>query len=137
MSAPDRLTEAAWCGRRAAHEGRVAAWIGPVLARARRAEKHPVEDFLFTYYSHRPAQLRRWHPGAGVLLQGPEALPRLEWPHYGQASAPGVSSAACGVGVDVDGLVRRRGDALRHVQRLLAATASRPPHLGCFGLHEW
>ena len=22
-----------------------------------------MEDFLFTYYSHRPAQLRRWHPG--------------------------------------------------------------------------
>ena len=30
--------------------------------------KHPVHDFLFTYYSQRPAQLRRWHPGYGVGL---------------------------------------------------------------------
>ena len=29
---------------------------------------HPVEDFLFTYYSYRPASLRRWHPGLGVEL---------------------------------------------------------------------
>ena len=26
---------------------------------------------------------------------------------------------------------------MRHVQALLAATGSRPAHLGCFGLHEW
>ena len=33
----------------------------------RRADgrRHPVDDFLFTYYSHRPAALRRWHPGYG------------------------------------------------------------------------
>ena len=30
--------------------------------------KHPVHDFLFTYYSFRPAQLRRWSPGYGVVL---------------------------------------------------------------------
>ena len=31
---------------------------------------HPVHDFLFTYYSQRPAALRRWHPGYGVALAG-------------------------------------------------------------------
>jgi len=38
---PDRET------RRAAHEARVDAWIEPHLARRKRGEKHPVEDFLF------------------------------------------------------------------------------------------
>ena len=27
-------------------------------------------DFLFTYYSLRPRQLRVWHPGFGVVLGG-------------------------------------------------------------------
>src|SRR5205814_8412397 len=29
---------------------------------------HPIDDFLFDYYSLRPSQLRRWSPGPGVLL---------------------------------------------------------------------
>ena len=37
--------------------------------------KHPVHDFLFTYYSQRPAQLRRWHPGYGVALAGAASTP--------------------------------------------------------------
>ena len=53
-----------WTARKAAHERRVDALIAPHLERRRRGIRHPVEDFLFTYYSHRPAQLQRWHPGA-------------------------------------------------------------------------
>lgn len=49
--------------RRVAHEQRVDVWIQPHLARRLRGERHPVHDFLFTYYAYRPAQLRRWHPG--------------------------------------------------------------------------
>src|SRR5665647_3443866 len=40
----------------------------------------PVEDFLFTYYVHSPAQLRRWHPGPGVVLDG--ADDRDGWTFY-------------------------------------------------------
>ena len=41
-------------------------------ARARLSvgKAHPVWDFLFTYYSLRPRQLRLWHPGFGVVLAG-------------------------------------------------------------------
>ena len=46
--------------RRAAHESRVDAWIEPHLERRREGVAHPVHDFLFTYYSQRPAALRRW-----------------------------------------------------------------------------
>jgi hypothetical protein len=62
----DRTT---WRARQVAHEARVDARLDAHLARRRTGVRHPVEDFLFTYYSHRPAQLRRWHPGAGVLLR--------------------------------------------------------------------
>jgi hypothetical protein len=62
-TAPDLLilSEPEWLARRAAHEQRVQVWLGPHQARAARGEKHPVHDFLFSYYAFRPAWLRRWH----------------------------------------------------------------------------
>ncbi len=116
------LATEVWQARRAAHEQRVDAWTGPVLARASRGESHPVEDFLFTYYTHRPGRLRRWSPGPDVALAGaPVAGP---W-----VAVPG--GAVLGPPAD-----RVRRSAARTVD-VLAATASRPPQLGCFGLHEW
>jgi hypothetical protein len=115
------LTVDAWHARRAAHERRVDGWIGPHLARRRAGIKHPVEDFLFTYYSYRPAQLRRWHPGAGVRLEGAGEL--------GQFYTD--------TGLDVDAVVNQRADTIRWIRDLLAATVRRPAHLGCFGMHEW
>jgi hypothetical protein len=49
--------------RRAAHRTRLAPYVDPHLARRRAGEKHPVHDFLFTYYSFTPAQLLAWQPG--------------------------------------------------------------------------
>ena len=46
------------------HRERLMPYLGPHLARREAGVKHPVHDFLFTYYSFRPAQLLRWSPGA-------------------------------------------------------------------------
>ena len=78
MPATETLPEAVWRARQAAHQARVEPWVGPVIARAARGEKHPVEDFLFTYYGQRPGHLRRWHPGFGVTLEGPGAQEFLQ-----------------------------------------------------------
>jgi hypothetical protein len=118
---------ATWRADRAAHEARVDVWITPHLARRREGVKHPVEDFLFTYYSYRPAQLRRWHPGADVELMGADPA---------EFGADYLATAG-GATVDVDAVLRRRGESLRWIADLLRATASRSPHLGCFGMHEW
>jgi hypothetical protein len=126
------LAAAAWREREAQHHARVDAVLGAHLERARRGEKHPVEDFLFTYYSFRPAQLRRWHPGAGVVLA--DAPERATWRDHVEVDLP---DGGRGVAVDVRAFGGRRGEALAHVRRLLAATASRPAQFGCFGLHEW
>jgi hypothetical protein len=87
-----------------------------------------VLDFLFTYYSHRPAQLERWHPGPGVALRDAEELVGL----------PGHVRRADGtVTLDPSALPDRHRTTAEFVGTLLAATASRPARLGCFGLHEW
>ncbi|WP_434743169.1 3-methyladenine DNA glycosylase [Micromonospora sp. SH-82] len=129
-AAPDSLVVLAptdWRARRQAHEERVDAWLAPHLARRHRGEKHPVEDFLFTYYSHRPAQLRRWHPGAGVVLA--DADPDEFGRDY--------RATAAGVTLDTPGVRDRRAESVEWIGTLLAATAGRPAHLGCFGMHEW
>ena len=41
-------------------------------------------DFLFTYYSLRPRQLRIWHPGFGVALAGAAAERYLGRSGYGR-----------------------------------------------------
>jgi hypothetical protein len=117
------LPAAQWQPRQAAHEARVDGWLRDHLERKRDGVKHPVEDFLFTYYSHRPAQLRRWHPGFGVVLT--DAPMQQQY-------------VALAEGVTVDpGLLERRRESVRWIRGLLAATAGRPAQLGCFGLHEW
>ena len=63
------LPAAQWRPLAEAHAARVDAFVAPHLARRAEQVKHPVHDFLFTYYSQRPAQLRRWHPGSGSRLE--------------------------------------------------------------------
>lgn len=46
----------------ATHQTRLAPYVEPHLARRRAGVKHPIHDFLFQYYSFRPAQLMRWRP---------------------------------------------------------------------------
>jgi hypothetical protein len=116
------LAPAEWRARRAAHEARVDAWTAGHLERAARGEKHPVEDFLFTYYSHRPGRLRRWSPGPGVvLLSHPTDDPYMSVDGGAVLGPPSPR-------------VRRTA---AFVKDLLARTADRAPQLGCFGLHEW
>ncbi len=120
-----------WLAREAAHGERVDRLLADHLDRAGRGIPHAVHDFLFSYYSHRPAQLRRWHPGVGTVLLGQAARERLSWRHYTE------QPDGRGIGLDTAGFLASRGSAVRHVRALLAATAARPANLGCFGLHEW
>jgi hypothetical protein len=118
-----------WQAVQAVHERRVDLTTRAHLERQRDGRAHPVEDFLFTYYPFRPAQLRRWHPGLGVLLEGAAGMPRAGWRFY--------AAAGDGVALDLPGFMAARGEMVRFVRDLLTATAERPAHLGCFGLHEW
>lgn len=119
------LTEHEWRERAAAHAARVAPWIEPRLERRRRGLTHPVDDFLFDYYSWRPGQLARWHPGAGLLLTGDVA--EFRGLRGYRVDDAGVRVDAAAVPVEI----------LQTTLRLLEATAARPPSFGCFGRHEW
>ncbi len=123
------MAESVWRARAAAHAARVDANISPHLERRKDGVKHPVHDFLFTYYSQRPAQLRRWHPGFGVTLENGEEYAALKGYEFspGSPDTVGVSAA----------YVASQRPLIGSLQRLLTATADRPANFGCFGMHEW
>ncbi|MFD0363251.1 3-methyladenine DNA glycosylase [Nocardia sp. GCM10030253] len=151
------LPEAQWRAQAAAHRARLDELVGPYLERRAAGSSHPVIDFLFTYYGHKPAQLRRWHPGYGVALVGASEYegargyhrlpPDLEANPCTAELAADNGPAATGRHAESDfggglftadpGYLARRRDTIEFVGNLLRATASRPAQLSCFGLHEW
>ena len=136
------LTAEAWRAREEAHAQRVRRYSDPYLARRSAGRKHPVEDFLFTYYTQKPGQLLRWHPGAGVVLTGVAAAARTGWKHYktlddGGLAAVGLAPGTAAVTFDRATFLTDRHDAVAFADIILRGTAARPAQFGCFGLHEW
>ncbi|MFK3671367.1 3-methyladenine DNA glycosylase [Leifsonia aquatica] len=125
------LDPADWRAREAAHAARADALTAGHRERAGRGEKHPVEDFLFTYYSYAPRVLRRWHPGPGVELAEAAGDPRASWRWYAPGTTPGS------LVVDRAAFESEKTSLLRGIERILRSTAARPGQFGCFGLHEW
>lgn len=121
--------EARWRAQEAEHVATVEQLTEGHLQRRRTGRTHPVEDFLFVYYRHRPGQMRRWHPGPEVLLRGDDPAGRGSWPYYAATSE--------GTHLDLEAFLAARGDAVRTIHDLLTATAARPAQFSCFGLHEW
>jgi hypothetical protein len=122
------LDESVWTERERLHAERVDHFLAPHQDRARRGEAHPVWDFLFSYYSLKPRQLRRWHPGYGVALDGRSADRFLQRAGYGAHGST--------VSVTREHLLARI-ETVEFIADLLRATARRPARLNCFGLHEW
>jgi hypothetical protein len=112
-----------WQARRVAHRKRVAPWIESHRHRAARGEKHPVYDFLFTYYSFRAAHLLRWSPGVGVQLEDCE---ETDWPAFLENGC-----------ISAERFPEHRRSFLKWAIGYQEAILNREPSFGCFGLHEW
>jgi hypothetical protein len=122
------LPRTVWEHRAHLHKQRVQPWIAPYLDQKSRRAKHPVYDFLFQYYSFRPAQLARWSPGPNVAIEADrfEDLPGspTSWERSDDSwtLVPFPNS---------------RCEYLDWAIRFLETTAVREPNFCCFGLHEW
>ncbi len=116
-----------WRSRRASHRARV----GPLAADrvARSGRKHPVYDFLFEYYSYRPAHLLRWSPGVAVVMEGATSAD-TDWPHLFRGCDGGVV-------LSPDDFPEKRRAYLAWAIDYLQTVGHREPQFGCFGLHEW
>lgn len=130
MSDGDRevMTRAEWEAGRAAYLARIRPWADDRTRRMSRQQKHPVHDFLFEYYSFRPAHLLRWTPGAEVVLEDATAA-ELGWAEFVPVDG--------GLVLPATAFPPQRLGYLRWAVEYLRAVADREPSFGCLGLHEW
>jgi hypothetical protein len=123
------LDRSDWLERRELHRTRVLAWVEDRVSRANRAAKHPVYDFLFTYYSFRPAHLLRWSPGADVELLD-SAHHELDW-------TLDYVKTECGHAIPSSNFPAQRREYLLWALNYLTSIESRSGTFCCYGLHEW
>ncbi|WP_431710967.1 3-methyladenine DNA glycosylase [Glutamicibacter uratoxydans] len=133
VSALVELPAAQWSELAAAHQRRARRFGEPFTTRRMTGAKHPIEDFLFTYYTQKPGQLYRWHPGAGVRLVGQQARDYQEVKFYRFTEAGPDSYAE----VDVPAFAAARARMIEFARILLSKTSQRQANFACFGLHEW
>jgi len=100
----------------------------PMRDRRSRQERHPVYDFIHTYYSFSLGRLEKWHPGFGVVL---EDNSEAEFPPNYYRREHGTAF------IDPALLTSKGRERLTWIKTLLELTQSRPPNLACHGLHEW
>ncbi|MDB6137771.1 MAG: hypothetical protein JWO94_843 [Verrucomicrobiaceae bacterium] len=133
IGAATPLSIADWTARAAAHVAKVGPWADAFVDRRSRGTKHPVHDFLFTYYSLAPGKLKQWVPALEAALEmTEESLTHHPWlpGRWGQV-IDGVFSLNTAL------LDHRTRDLAKFVAELCERIAGRAPRLRCFGLHEW
>ena len=122
------LAAGEWQSRRQRHFERLQPYAEERLDRMWRGVKHPVNDFLFEYYSFRPAHLLRWSPGPDILLR--DAGSESDWPREAVTVSGGTVIPAAAF---PDHRLPYLGWAIDYLER----TGDRAPNWNCFGLHEW
>ena len=114
--------------RQAAHRERADALSADYRAARDAGRRHAIDDFLFTYYSYKPAVLRKWHPGLGTQLRDADEFAQRRWYQRTEAGTVAVDAAA---------FLRDRAAIAQQVRELSEAILNRPARFDCFGLHEW
>ncbi|AHW64258.1 hypothetical protein CGLY_09065 [Corynebacterium glyciniphilum AJ 3170] len=124
----------AWRAEQANHRASVRELTAGHRERRSRGERHPVWDFMFSYYPVTPGKLGHWNPGFGVSLVADTG------DRPGTAGSLREVAGPRGTPVwelDSEFLMARRDHSLRYIRRLLANTLEHTPRFSCFGMHEW
>jgi hypothetical protein len=128
-----QLTRHEWHTRRDRHLIRVSAMAEAFVQRRSRGEKHPVHDFLFTYYNFSPAKLKRWLAplGTSMAVTGEDLL-EMPWLQMPPMRCEGNITR-----LDASAIPENVRGLARWVASLCASITQRPPRFRCYGLHEW
>ena len=122
------LSHSEWKQKVIDHNKRVLPYVEDFRGRRARRKCHPVNDFLFTYYSHRPGQLLRWSPGIGFGLEvkGDDSMIGSHFK---------LENKICSL--DFNLMTDRQKKELVWIHNLMKLTSTRSGIFKCFGLHEW
>lgn len=111
------------------HKHAVSMLVDKYLLEKTRHAKNPVVDFMFTYYNFRPAALKRWTPGAGVLLEN-----GAEFQDFDQK---GFQRVGNDIELTADSFPPKRVSGLKWIKSVLENSQNTKPLLNCCGMHEW
>lgn len=119
-----------WQKIAAIHRQRAERWTIPAKRRRTRGIPHPIEDFLFTYYSFTLGKLETWHPPFGTSLEISSELPTpFKRRPYRQDGARVYTNPSA--------LSEKARARLVWIRELLDQTQKRTPNFSCHGIHEW
>lgn len=122
------LDRATWHALATAHHDRVDALADATLARRAAGKKHPVHDFLFSYYNFPPGKLKQWLPPLGTAI---EVTEDDSFDH------PALFRTADTLTLNPDLLPEKTRQLAAWVATLCRNILDRPARFRCFGLHEW
>lgn len=120
------MARAEWQALAVAHHSTVEALTTEARHRKAAGVRHPIEDFMWTYYSQRPTQFLKWHPGAAAALEDAE--------EFADERGYAVTDGTARVSAE---FIETRREALQWMLDLQTSLFEREPRFGCFGLHEW
>jgi hypothetical protein len=118
-----------WNERARHHASVLTEIVEPHRLERTLGRKHPVYDFLFSYYSFSRGQLLRWSPGINVMLDVGDTSD-LPWDDFYRIEGRTAK-------IDICFFPERRIPYLDWAISFLKRSYERPPTLHCFGLHEW
>lgn len=130
---PPAIPTAEWIQRAADHAARVGPWADAFVDRRSRGHKHPVHDFLFTYYNFSPAKLKQWMPALGETLAVDESSLALHPWLTQRWTTQHKDTLSLDSGL-LDAQTLRQATFVRDLCRNIL---NRAPRWRCFGLHEW
>lgn len=122
-----------WTSRADKHSALVGPFADAFVKRRSLGLKHPVHDFLFTYYACSPLKLKQWVPSFEEdLMITPETLVEYPWLNNYWFS---LKENALSTNRE---RIQEHGSGLAaFVENLCDQILQRAPRFGCFGLHEW
>jgi len=125
------LSRQEWTYRLEAHQALVSPMADSFLERRGLGQKHPIYDFLFTYYPFSPAKLKQWIPSFEEILD----LDGEETPSW--FSEYWFEIHENRLRLNLERLQPAMVSISTFIQELCEAVLERAPRFGCFGLHEW
>ncbi|MFC7336125.1 3-methyladenine DNA glycosylase [Haloferula chungangensis] len=124
------LQQSEWQRLAAEHRRRAERWTVPARQRHTHGVPHPIEDFLFTYYSFTLGKLETWHPPFGCSLEASDKMaPQFERAPYRRDGQQ--------IFADPSALSEKAVARLVWIRELLVQTQNRTPNFSCHGIHEW
>jgi len=123
------LPEEVWVAKVEQHASLVGAYTEAYLKRRSLGLKHPVLDFLFTYYSFSPTKLKQWIPSFNESLEiTPQTLVKYSWLDnfwFQQKEAK--------LFLDLSKIPKTTLKSAKFIADLCRNILLRPPRFGCFG----